>query len=444
MNDVSKGNSAELLVDGHRILPALLDDLRAARHEVHVSMFLFFRDPIGEEVATALCEKAAQGAKVRVLLNVEKTAMGDPFSTGEKEMMRHDPNVDYDPTDVTPLCKRMRAAGVEIIDTNIDYDAVIATDDPRLMSIAQQIRGAISIDDLHIDHRKIVAIDGQVAYCGGANIGAQYLYRVPFDPTKDAELEGDEAKARGSREPWWKWHDGLTRFEGPIVADINRHFRDRWILDGGTPFEPSSQPKTGSAQRGTALDAATVLTNEPNDRPNEIRELYLGLISRAERSIFIENPYVYHEAIAEGLVQAKEKRPGLVITLILPAGKWNDNEFAHDAQQHLYERYLRCGIEVYEYQAHFSHLKMAVFDERWSIHGSTNLNYRSLEDDKDFELVVCVDDEALANDVLTRIRDVDVKYSRRFTEDDLRGSLEGLRVKTRDPRTLLLLSRRAL
>ena len=64
---------------------------------------------------------------------------------------------------------------------------------------------------------------------------------------------------------------------------------------------------------------------------------------------------------------------------------------------------------MHEYQNHFDHLKMAVFDERWSIHRSTNLNCRSLEDDKDFELVVLVDDERI-----------------------------------RDPRTLALLSRRVL
>ncbi len=432
------------MVNGDHILPSLLDDLRAARHEIHVAMFLFFRDPIGEEIASVLCEKAAQGARVRVLLNIEKTGMGDPFSTGEKEMMKHDPNIDYDPTDVTPLCKRMREAGVEVFDTNIDYDAPVITHDPRLSSLAAQIRGTISIDDLHIDHRKIVVVDGRVAYCGGANIGAQYLFRVPFDPEKDAQVEGDETKAQGSREPWWKWHDSQTRFEGPIVSELNRHFRDRWILDGGSPYEPYSPPGGQSKQRGISLDACRVLTNEPNDRPNEIRELYLQMIDRARGSIFIENPYLYHEAISQALIRAKESRPELEVTLILPAGRWNDNSFAHDAQQHLYEGYLRCGIEVYEYQRHFSHLKMAVFDARWSIHGSTNLNYRSLEDDKDFELVVCIDSAALAGDVLGRVRDVDLKHSRRFTLDDLMGSVEGLRIKTRDPRTLLLLSRRVL
>jgi cardiolipin synthase len=440
----AQGDFAELLVDGHTILPALLDDLRAATQEIHISIFLFFRDPIGEEIASILCDKAKRGTVVRVLLNVEKTAMGDPFSTGEKDMMRLDPNVDYDPTDVAPLCERMRAAGVEVIDTNIDYDRLIPTADPRLRSVATQIRGAIAVDDLHVDHRKVVVLDRRIAYVGGANFGAQYLYRVPFDPAKDAKIEAAEWLAQGSREPWWKWHDSLTRFEGPIVRDIAAHFRDRWILDGGTPFDDEPRASTGVEPRGLHLRAATVLINEPNDCPNAIRELYLRLIGGSERSIFIENPYLYHPSIVDALLLAKKRRPHLSVTLVLPARDWNDNAFAHDAQQHAYLEYLEAGIDVYEYRCHFTHLKMAVFDERWSIHGSTNLNYRSLEDDKDFELVVLVDDQAFAMNILERVRDEDVPRSKHFTPEDLQGSLAALRIKTRDPRTLLLMSRRML
>src|SRR5688500_11358257 len=111
-------NYVEMLVDGHRILPALLADIEAAERFVHVSVFLFFRDPVGEEIAAALIRKARAGVKVRVLLNLDKTAMGDPFSTGEKEMMKHDPNFRHDPTDVTPLCQSMTAAGIEVLNTN--------------------------------------------------------------------------------------------------------------------------------------------------------------------------------------------------------------------------------------------------------------------------------------------------------------------------------------
>jgi len=440
-------NYAQLYVDGHRILPALLADIAAAEHVIHVSIFLFFRDPVGLEVAEALASKARAGVDVRVLLNMEKTAMGDPFSTGEKEMMKHDPNIDYDPTDTRPLCQLMTAAGVQVQDTNIDYDAEVRVSEARLRSMAKQIRGAIAIDDMHIDHRKIVIIDGRIAWCGGANIGAQYMFHVPFDAQKDAQQEGLERKLAQLPEPWWKWHDSLTRFEGPIAREIDEAFRDRWLLDGGQDYAPrevSANELSRPPTHGHPLQRAEIHRNEPDDQPNGVRELYLRLIREARDSIFIENPYLYHPEIVEALCAAKTANPSLAVTLIVPAGRHNDNSFSQDAQEHEYERYLACGIELYEYQNHFNHLKIAVFDARYSIHGSTNLNCRSLENDKDFELVVLVDDVPFAQAVLTQVRDTDLPNSRRIEQADLHDGLAGLRRRVRDPWTLLLLGKRML
>jgi cardiolipin synthase len=430
-------NSADLLIDGHRILPRLLRDLEGARECIHVAMFLFFRDPIGEEVARLLARKAAEGVDVRVLMNVEKTEMGDPFSTGEKRMMRHDPDVEHDPTDVEPLFHYLRDRGVQIVDTEIDYDHVEQYGDARLQSIAAQIKDAVDVSELHVDHRKLVIIDGRVGYCGGANIGAQYLFHEPFDPAMDARDEGDLRKKEGLPEPWWKWHDSLTRFEGPIVAQLDMHFRDRWILDGGHPYPPL-HPREGPGE-GTPVKSVELLCNRPDDTPNDIREAYLDLIAGARESIFIENPYLYHRAIVDALLAAKRRRPSLRVELVLTARRHNDSSFSHDAQQHAYAEYLDAGIDVYEYENHFNHLKMAVFDTRISIHGSTNLNYRSLENDNDFELVVRVDDEPMARRILREVRDADILRSKRFTRSDVK-----LREKVRDPRTLLLLSRKIL
>jgi cardiolipin synthase len=411
-------------------------------------MFLWFFDPVGEEVAAALIERARAGVKVRVLLNIEKTAMGDPFSTGEREMMRHDPSVHHDATDVKPLCQRMRGAGIEVVDTDIDYEKERPHLPPRLASIAAQIRATVDLSALHVDHRKIVVIDGQIGYCGGANIGAQYMYHLPFEPGLDSHREAEERQKAGLPEPWWKWHDSLTRFVGPVVHELDRRFHERFLLDGGEDYAllDRSHPATASESgaRGFPVRGAEVFCNEPNDHPNAVRELYVRLIGEAERSIFLENPYLYHPALTEALCGAKERRPELRVTLMLPARQWNDNKFAHDAQQHEYEGYLARGIEVFEYQCHFNHLKMAVFDERWSIHGSTNGNYRSLENDKDFELVVLVDDEPLARDILARVRDVDIPRAKRFSEADLGGSFAAWRIRHRDPRTLLLVSRKEL
>ena len=442
----ARGVTAELLLDGHEILPALLQDLSDAQRSIHISVFLWFRDPIGEEIADLLIERARQGVRCRVLLNVDKTGMGDPFSTGEKQMMKHDPSVEHDPLDVKPMCERMTAAGIEVINTNIDYDRVADAASPRLRSIAAQINGAIDIDELHIDHRKLVLIDGLVAYCGGANIGAQYLYHEPFDATKDAQEEGEERKQAGLAEPWWKWHDSWTRFEGDIATELECFFHERFVLDGGADYqlEPVSRPAFAARPGAFPIAHAKCFANQPDDRPNDVLALYLQCIGDAERSIFIENPYFYHPELVQALCHARERRPALEVTLVLPAGKWNDNSFAHDAQQHEYQRLLTAGARILEYQNHFNHLKMAVFDERYSIHGSTNGNYRSLERDKDFELVVLVDDAPFARHILARVRDVDVPRARPITLDDLRDGARGLRIRYRDPRTLLLLSRCSL
>jgi len=250
-----------------------------------------------------------------------------------------------------------------------------------------------------------------------------------------------------------KWHDSLTRFAGPVVEELEHHFHERFVLDGGQDYsvtpadhadETAPLAQLTRAHGSLPLTAAKVFCNEPNTRPNEVRELYLRLIREATRSIFIENPYLYHPALVAALCEAKQQRPELEITLVLPAKTWNDNAFALDAQQHEYARYLEHGMHVHEYQCHFNHLKVAVFDDRWSIHGSTNGNYRSLEDDKDFELVVLVDDEAFARLVLERVRDRDLAHARPIVAADLGHSLEGFRVRHRDPRTILLMSRREL
>jgi cardiolipin synthase len=442
-------NSAAILVNGDEMLPALLDDIRAARSSIHVSMFLWFRDEVGKEVAEAVIEKARAGVAVRVLLNIQKTAMGDPFSTGEKELSKLDPSMKKDdPHDVEPMCQAMRDAGIEVVDTNIDYDNEPSHVEPRLRSIAAQIRGTISVDDLHVDHRKIIVVDGRIGYSGGANIGVQYMYHEPFDSKKDARREAEERQRAGLPEPWWKWHDSLTRFTGPIVDELECHFHDRFVLDGGQEYtlDPVDHAAVTPAQPRGAMPIASakVYCNEPNDKPNEVRELYLRLIREATRSIFIENPYLYHPPLVEALCEAKRLRPDLDVTLVLPAKTWNDNGFALDAQQHEYARYLEHGIVVHEYQCHFNHLKLAVFDERWSIHGSTNGNFRSLEDDKDFELVVLVDDEPFARSLLECVRDVDVAHARQITKADLGHSIDGFRIRHRDPRTVLLMSRREL
>src|SRR6185436_15750328 len=140
-------------------------------------------------------------------------------------------------------------------------------------------------------------IDDRIAYCGGANIGAQYLYHVPFDPALDACQEGEQRKLAGLPEPWWKWHDSWTRFEGPITRELEAYFHDRFVLDGGKDYQlppaPSSSPSPLRPGAFAIAKRPEIYANQPDNQTNAVRELYLCLIHEAQRSIFIENPYFY-------------------------------------------------------------------------------------------------------------------------------------------------------
>jgi cardiolipin synthase len=437
---VGERDHAEDLVGGHEVLPRLLADLAGARRAIHLSMFLFFNDPVGKDVAAVLCERARAGVRVRVLINFGKTEMGDPFSTGEREMMRHDPSPEArDAMDVDALGERLRAGGVQVIDTNVDLDRTPETRDAALLEQARLIHETSRMDAAHIDHRKIVVVDGRVGYCGSANVGAQYLFRIPFDPEVEAKEEAARALERGAPEPWWKWHDGLVRFEGPVAQALDACFRERWVLDGGDDFGRVEPVPSASPARGIPLDAVALRKNQPDSTPNPVRKLFLECIGEARRSIFVENPYVYHPAIVEALLAARRRRPAPEIDLVVPGMKWNDSEFSQDAMQHHYRALVGAGVRVFEYQNHFTHLKLATFDERVSIVGSANLNFRSLEDDNDFELVARVESEEFARAVNRDVCDVDVRHARRISRRGL-----SWRERVRDPRTLLLVWRRLL
>lgn len=124
---------------------------------------------------------------------------------------------------------------------------------------------------------------------------------------------------------------------------------------------------------------------------------------------------------------------------------WTPNKLTYDAQQHHYSAFLDAGLEVFEYQNHFNHLKLATFDMRWVIIGSANLNFRSLEDDKDFEACVLIESEELARNIDREVRAEDIRWSRRIGPEDVHGaSLHALRARSRGLRTLLMIAAREL
>src|SRR5207248_10668752 len=119
------------------------------------------------------------------------------------------------------------------------------------------------MDAAHVDHRKIVSIDGRVAYSGSANFGAQYLFRIPFDPAVEAHEEADRARKAKGPEPWWKWHDGFVRFEGTVARDFDAYFRERWVLDWGDDYGTTKTIVRAGPPSGVAVGALSVHVDQP-------------------------------------------------------------------------------------------------------------------------------------------------------------------------------------
>ncbi len=384
-------------VNGDEVVPLLAKDIRAAQHNIHVSMFLFFNDPMGQWLADQLIARASDkkhAIDVRVMFDFARTRLGDPFSSSAKAAVIKDPNYHDDPVDVDAIARRLRGGGVRVLKTDIDYDAIVSTRDNTYRKEARAIRRALTIDFEVTDHRKIITIDDHVGYLGSANVGCQYLYRNALAPgtaaADEVALELTKPAGRGP-EPWLKWHDSLTRVDGPVAYVLEQYFRRRWVLNGGDEY--CLRPPQFTAP--TAPPTSQVFVATPGFR-NEIKKQYVRHIREATKSIFIENSYCYHPQIITALIRAKRKNRNLSIRMILPSAGYNDNPLCQDAQEYRYEALLKAGIDLYEYVNHFTHMKVATFDSVWSIVGSANLNYRSMEWDRDFEVVLISSDPEIA------------------------------------------------
>jgi len=401
-------------INGDQVMPLLAADIEAATHRIHISMFLFFNDPIGQWLADKLIARASNKENpinVRVMFDFGKTRLGDPFSTSEKAAVAMDPNFSDDPVDVDAIVQRLRRGGVQVLRTNIDYDAVVSTSDSTYRQEARTIRRAIFMDTPVfgqaievMDHRKIITIDDHVGYLGSANVGCQYLYRNAYAAGTDADVEValELLSTPPGMEPWLKWHDSLTRVEGPVAYVLEEYFRRRWVLNGGDEYHlrpPQFAPPT-------APPNVEVFVATPGFR-NDIRRQFVRRIREAKTSIFIEHSYCYHPKIIDELIAARWN-PRLDITMIVPDADYNDNPLSQDAQEYCYEDLLNAGVKIFEFDHHFTHLKLATFDSRWSIIGSANLNYRSLEWNRDFEVAIVVNDPATARLLEAHVQAADI------------------------------------
>jgi cardiolipin synthase A/B len=319
------GNQVTLLNSGAEYFPALLAEIEDAKVEIYLESYIFADDSVGHQVASALCRAAARGVQVNVTVD---GFGGRNFSA------------DFMP--------RLTAAGV------------------RAMIYRPEIgRFHIRRHRLRRLHRKLVVVDGRVAFIGGINI-----------------IDDDNAPL--DMRPRY---DYAVRLEGPTLGQIHHAVRRMWEVVSWANFKRRFRLATPIATfcEDAGHQAAAFLIRDNIRHRHDILNAYLAAIDSAQREILIANAYFLPGVRFGRALQAAARR-GVKITVLLQ-GK-TDHPLLRFAAQALYAAALENRIRVFEYEKSFMHAKVAVVDGYWATVGSSNIDPFSLLIAKEANLVV--------------------------------------------------------
>ncbi|MDR1349459.1 MAG: cardiolipin synthase ClsB [Zoogloeaceae bacterium] len=319
MTEFTGGNHITLLRCGQDYFPALLQAIAAARREIFLQTYIFADDAIGQAVAAALVNAARRGVKARVLV--------DGF--GARNF-------------VAAFGDMLRAAGV----ATLVFRAEIA----RFPGVFRLRRHR-----LRRLHRKLVAIDGRVAFVGGINIIDDRNVPAHIGPRLDYSV----------------------RIEGPLLVPIWNTLRRDWEKVAWVSFRRRDRLSANDLPRPQVAgfqQAAFLLRNSVRHR-NTIANAYLEAMRAARVSIVVANAYFF-PGLRFRRALTNAARRGIRVTVLLQ-GK-SDHPVLHYATQALYGLLLRAGVRIFEYQRGFLHAKVAVIDQKWATVGSFNIDPFSL------------------------------------------------------------------
>lgn len=321
------GSRLMLLQNGAAYFPQLCADIDAANHSIYMETYIFAADETGRMVSSALCRAAARGLSVRLML--------DGFGSAELPQRWVD---------------ELRTAGVEV----------------------QWFRRKISPLTLRRSrlrrlHRKLVVLDGEIAFVGGINI------------TDDIPPHSGLGAPR---------LDYAVRVEGALTGEVHAVMRHLWGMVTWANVHHHSRRMhwrlREQKQHADAAAVALVLRDNLRHR-RDIERAYLKAVAAAQSEIVIANAYFLPGRVFRRALRQAAQR-GVRVVLLLQ-GKV-EYRLQHYATHALYEELLGAGIEIYEYLPSYLHAKVAVVDGQWSTVGSSNIDPFSLLLAREANLVV--------------------------------------------------------
>ena len=362
----SSNNSVTLLMNGQEKFDDMFQAIRQARSSVHLEYFNFRNDSIASLLFDLLAEKAKQGVEVRALF--------DGFGNDSNNQPLRKSHL-----------KDIRSRGIEIY----EFDPVRF---PWINHV------------FHRDHRKIVVIDGQIAYTGGMNVADYYINGTPqVGEWRDmhCRIDGDEVNTLQAI--------FLRIWNKTAKQDIHgaKYFRG---VRGGYYFEGLKPDTCATAGR----KMVGIINREPLTSNKIIRTFYTDAINDAKDSIKLVNPYLTLNHNLKKALRRAVKR-GVKVEVMVSAH--SDIPLTPDCVFYNVHKLMKHGVDVYIYEPGFHHTKIIMVDGRFCTVGSANLNSRSLRFDYE-ENAVIIDPCTTAQ--LSRMFDRDKTRSFKLTQEKWR------------------------
>ena len=328
---LTAGNHVRLLQNGPATYSAMLTAIAQAKDHINMETYILEDDPIGQQFAQALIDKQRQGVQVQLI--------HDSLGTVSTPAL---------------FFQRLTDSGVRVVEFN-PINPMVAG---KAWALNQR------------DHRKLLIIDGKVAFLGGINISGVYS----SSSFGRSSSQPSEQNAR--------WRDTDIQVAGPVVADFQRLFLASWAAQNGPALEQRNwYPKMGNV--GT--DVVRSLSQSPEESGSPIYATLISAINSAEHSVCLTNAYFVPDPQLLAALEAAAGR-GVDVKLILP-GK-TDSWLTFHAGRRLYSRLLHAGIKVFERNGVILHAKTALIDGVWTTIGSSNLDWRSFVHNYELNAVI--------------------------------------------------------
>jgi cardiolipin synthase A/B len=333
--NVADGNSITILHNGDQAYPRMLAAIDDAAGSVALSSYIFRADAAGLEFVAALARAQRRGVAVRVLI--------DGYGGGYLRSAAY---------------RQLRRAGVRV-------DRFLHSALPWRMPFLN-LRS----------HRKLLAVDGAVAFAGGLNIGAENLTHVR------------------QRYPV---HDTHFRFAGPVVTQFCSAFAEQWSFTTG---ETLGGDAWGQSPQPLGTSTARVITSGPDQDLEKIELLVLAAVNAARRSIRIMTPYFLpDDRVITALALAAMR--GVDVDIVVP--ERSNHPTVDWAMRAHVSPLLDAGCRIWLHAPPFNHSKLLAIDDRWCFVGSANFDTRSFT--LNFEInveIYCVD---MAQQVSSKVLD---------------------------------------